>query len=85
MIYDELLYVSVEEIEGFLGGKRKSFSEERTNSSELRNHSSEVSFASSELLFRPSVGKIRFLPDASRFPREDIRINATGGVTRVGL
>ena len=62
-----------EEIEGFLGGDLRIFTEEQTNSSELSFASSEVSFHSSELLFRPSVRNFRLLPGGSRFPRERLQ------------
>ena len=64
-----VIYVTIKEINGFLGGDSRIFSEERKKTSEVCFLSSEVSFRSSELLFRSSVGNFCLLCGDHQFPR----------------
>ena len=83
MTRDVFIYIAIKEIARFLGGEFGLFSEKRSNSSELWFLSSELSFHSSELLFRPSVGNLRLLPGACRFPQK--RYKSAGTTTPEAL
>ena len=74
MIRADLTDGTIEEIDQFLGGDLGLSSEERRNSSEVSFHSSEVSFHSSELLYPGSVGNVRLLRGAFRFPRDKTNV-----------
>ena len=67
MIRADLTDGTIEEIDQFLGGDLGLSSEERRNSSE-------VSFHSSELLYPGSVGNVRLLRGAFRFPRDKTNV-----------